>query len=87
MFYAVDNGSCEAAEALLRAGADDQSKAPALVAGAEAMLDPLGLAREIGDSAMSALLYSFAEAASLRERIAKIAPGSVRSFPRTAARL
>lgn len=83
LFYAVDNGELAAAEALLRAGADFRARADC----GAGVLDPLGLARERGDASMAALLYSFAEADALRERIAKVAPGAVRQLGRTVARL
>lgn len=83
LFCAVDNGAALAAEALLRAGADFRAQADC----GDGLVDPLGLARERGDSSMAGLLYSFAEAEALRGRIAQIAPGAVREMPKRAARL
>lgn len=88
LHYAVDNESAKAAEALLRNGADFRLRASGIeVDGAPQELDPLALARLNGSAEMAGLLYAFAEAATLRERIGKSMPGAVRVVGRRAARL
>lgn len=88
LHYAVDNESARAAEALLKNGADFRLHASGIeVDGEMQELDPLGLARLNGSASMAGLLYAFAEAATLRERIGKSMPGAVRELGRRSARL
>ena len=83
LFYAVSNNAAKAAEELLRRGAGFAKKIDC----DGDLLDPLGLARCEGHASMAALLYSFAEAHALRERIGKIAPRAVKPLGKKTARL
>jgi ankyrin repeat protein len=88
LHYAVDNESARAAEALLKNGADFSLCATGIeVDGVAQDLDPLALARLNGSSQMAGLLYAFAEAKLLRERIGKSMPGAVKDIGRKATRL
>lgn len=88
LFYAIENGAVDAAGALLRAGADYEARALARdQAGEERLMTPLELARAKGDTEAAGLLFSFAEAAALRERIRAGAPHSVRAIGRSKVRL
>lgn len=88
LFYAVDNQAREAAQSLLRAGADYAARARAETgSGAVEEVTPFELASGRGDTQTAALLYSFAEAAALRERIGAKFSESVRPIGRKAARL
>lgn len=70
LFYAVDHRARAAVEALLRMGADHLRRARVEVEeGAARDLTPFEFARGLGDTATATLLYAFAEASALSERI------------------
>jgi ankyrin repeat protein len=88
LFYAVDNQARDAAQVLLRNGANYASKAQAESgSGSVEELTPFELASARGDTQTAAMLYSFAEAAALRERIGAKFAGAVRPIGRRAVRI
>lgn len=88
LFYAVDNQARDAAQALLRAGADYAARAKAETgSGAIEEVTPFELASLKGDTQTAAMLYSFAEAATLREKLGPKFAGATRPVGRRAVRV